>query len=233
MNLSDVGKGWHFSEKMNEWLSTCGNKSSIPKDFLFDYSKTSMFPPDFAIQQNENEIMEFVGVLKKYNVKNVLEIGLGSYGSTHVLFRENFEQVTTIELSLERVRSFFQKVGTFFGEGYFASHRSNLLVADSNSSSAAIKILEVLEQHEIDHFDAIFIDGFHQFDHVLLDFLIYYNFVKKGGVIAFHDIKNRIEGAGVPKLVEIIRHGPFREMVAEYTEIFHSDHLGIGYFIKK
>jgi len=96
-----------FSDNFLKWLSLCGNKSSIPSDFILDQSDFSYFPPDFGIQQNEQEILEFIQVLKDNNCRNILEVGLGYYGSTHVLFREHFKSVVTIELSLERVKSFF------------------------------------------------------------------------------------------------------------------------------
>lgn len=222
-----------FSDNFLKWLSLCGNKSSIPSDFILDQSDFSYFPPDFGIQQNEQEILEFIQVLKDNNCRNILEIGLGYYGSTHVLFREHFESVVTVELSLERVKSFFYRAENFFGKDYFSSGESKLLVADSNSAIGSKKILQVLDKTDYQIFDAVFIDGFHGFETVLLDFLIYSNFVKKSGIIAFHDVVSNIEDSGVPKLMSILRNGPLKNLVSNYSEIIYSKYLGIGYFIKK
>jgi predicted O-methyltransferase YrrM len=222
-----------FSETFNEWLKLCGNKSSIPEDFVLDQSNYSFFPPDFAIQQNEQEIMEFIKVLKEKKCESILEIGLGYYGSTHVLFREYFKSVVTIELSLERVKSFFYKAENFFGKSYFGNGSSKLIVADSNSVLGSKKVMDVLGNSDNEFFDAIFIDGFHRFETVLLDFLIYSNFVKKNGVIAFHDVASNIEDSGVPKLMNILKNGVLKNLVGDYSEIIYSKYLGIGYFIKK
>lgn len=221
-----------FSEDYLKWLSTCGNKSSIPSDFYMDQSNYSYFPPDFAIQQNEEEIMSFIKVLKEKNAKNILEIGLGYYGSTHVLFREHFDSVVTVELSLERVKSFFYRAESYFGRNFFAGGKSQILVADSNSASASKKIMQVLERSDYVAFDAIFIDGFHGFDTVLLDLLIYNNFVKKSGTVAFHDVISGIEDSGVPKLIRDLRFGTLKHLFTDYSEIIYSKYLGIGYFTK-
>jgi len=223
----------NFSESFNEWLRLCGNKSSIPADFVLDQSNYSLFPPDFAIQQNEQEIMEFIKVLKEKKCESILEIGLGYYGSTHVLFREYFKSVVTIELSLERVKTFFYKAENFFGKSYFGNGNSKLIVADSNSVLGSKKVLDVLKSSNSEFFDAIFIDGFHGFETVLLDFLIYSNFVKENGVIAFHDVASNIEDSGVPKLMDVLKNGVLKNLVRDYSEIVHSEYLGIGYFIKR
>jgi len=223
----------NFSESFNEWLRLCGNKSSIPADFVLDQSNYSLFPPDFAIQQNEQEIMEFIKVLKEKECESILEIGLGYYGSTHVLFREYFKSVVTIELSLERVKTFFYKAENFFGKSYFGNGNSKLIVADSNSVLGSKKVLDVLKSSNSEFFDAIFIDGFHGFETVLLDFLIYSNFVKENGVIAFHVVASNIEDSGVPKLMDVLKNGVLKNLVRDYSEIVHSEYLGIGYFIKR
>ncbi|MBN8575709.1 MAG: class I SAM-dependent methyltransferase [Cytophagales bacterium] len=42
--------------------------------------------------------------------------------------------------------------------------------------------------------DVLFIDGSHEYDDVKADFHAFFPFVKKGGIIAFHDIKGKWEG---------------------------------------
>jgi hypothetical protein len=93
--------------------------------------------------------------------------------------------VVTIELSLERARSFFYKVENHFGTDYLSSNKSKILINDSNSAISAKKILQVLDKADYQSFDAVFIDGFNGFETVLLDFLIYSNFVKKSGILLF------------------------------------------------
>ena len=42
--------------------------------------------------------------------------------------------------------------------------------------------------------DILFIDGSHEYDDVKADFHAFFPFVKKGGIIAFHDIKGKWDG---------------------------------------
>lgn len=222
-----------FSSNFNSWLSEIGNGESIPADFKVNQSDFSFIPPDFSIQQNEIEIMKFIDVLKKNNCKKIIEIGLGYYGSTHVLFRENFETVCTLEISIERVKAFYFRAEKFFGDKYFSSKNSAFVVANSNSSEGAEKLIKYLKTVNFQFFDALFIDGFHGYGTVLLDFLIYSNFVKRGGIIGFHDVNSSIENSGVAKLIKELKSYNFANINGSYREIIESEDLGIGYFIKE
>lgn len=223
----------NFSEEFNGWLTQHGNGKSIPKNFRVNQTDFSFIPPDFAIQQNELEIMKLIEILEKHNCKNILEIGLGYFGSTHVLFREHFESVCTVEISIDRVKNFYFNAERHFGENYFKEKQSAFIVSNSNSVEAPQKLMKHLEQKNFKLFDALFIDGFHGYGTVLLDFLIYSNFVKKGGVIAFHDVSSSIEDSGVPKFIQDLKKINLNNVVDTYEEIIYSDDLGIGYFLKK
>ena len=47
-----------------------------------------------------------------------------------------------------------------------------------------------------DLLDFLFIDGDHRYEAIMMDFDIYSKFVKKGGIVAFHDIAENEEGGG-------------------------------------
>lgn len=213
-------------------MLTVGNGQSISSDFKIKQSDFSFIPPDFSIQQNESEIMNFIEILKKNDCKSLIEIGLGYYGSTHVLFREHFERVCTVEISIERVKSFYFRAEKFFGDGYFLGKNSSFIVANSNSAECVEKLINHLKNANFHLFDALFIDGFHGYGTALLDFLIFSNFVKPGGIIAFHDVKSSIENSGVPKLIEDLKNANFFNIKSSYSEIVYTEELGIGYFTK-
>ncbi len=221
----------HFSASFKDWLVLNGNQLSVPSEYS-DPQDFSEFPPRFAIQQNEQEIMELVAVFQKHNCQNILEIGLGYYGSTHILFREYFKTVTTVEISLERARSFHEKASLHFGSEFFSEKRSMFLIADSNSPDAAKKLIQALDSLSFPSFDALFIDGLHTYESVMIDFLIYSHFVKKSGIIAFHDILNPIENSGSPRFISDLRSGKVPSSLSNYSEILHSKSLGIAYFTK-
>ena len=221
----------HFSTFFKDWLVLNGDQLSVPPEYS-DPQDFSGFPPSFAIQQNEQEIMELVGVFQKNNCQNILEIGLGYYGSTHILFREYFKTVTTVEISLERARSFHAKANLHFGPEFFSGKKSSLIIADSNSPDATKKLIQALDSLPFTSFDALFIDGLHTYENVMLDFLIYSHFVKKSGIIAFHDILNPIENSGAPRFIADLRTGKVPSSLHNYSEILHSKSLGIAYFTK-
>ena len=60
-----------------------------------------------------------------------------------------------------------------------------LIQKDSNEKSTFHKLKEILNGKEIDF---LHIDGDHNFNGVKIDFEMYSPLVKKGGIIAFHDI---------------------------------------------
>ena len=75
----------------------------------------------------------------------------------------------------------------------------------------------------------LFIDGDHNFENVYVDYYIYSSFVKKGGIIAFHDCLNNISGKGVFKFIKEIQKANSK---IKFNKIVHSKSLGIAY-IKK
>ena len=77
--------------------------------------------------------------------------------------------------------------------------------------------------------DLLFIDGDHTYRSVLADWLIYKNFVAKGGIIAFHDCVGNDDGFGVPKLLKKIKS--FDSKI-KLKKIVNSKNFGIAYYYK-
>ena len=96
-----------IKSELNKWISGVGTGRFIPGDYVDDLDKTFALPEDFGIQQVKSEIYQFIDILlKKKNLKNCLEIGLGAYGSTHFLWRMIFEKSITIEHQQYRIAKF-------------------------------------------------------------------------------------------------------------------------------
>ena len=91
-------------------------------------------------------------------------------------------------------------------------------------TSAAVGRL--LDQQKL---DLLFIDGDHTYRSVLADWLIYKNFVAKGGIIAFHDCVGNDDGFGVPKLLKKIKS--FDSKI-KLKKIVNSKNFGIAYYYK-
>ena len=65
----------------------------------------------------------------------------------------------------------------------------HVITGDSHSPMIRQKVKDILGT-ELAFLDFLFIDGDHSYSGVRLDYQHYKNFVRKGGLIAFHDIKD-------------------------------------------
>jgi len=217
-----------FSE-LDKWISDKGNMGYIENTYNpYFYVDNNFLNEEFAIQQAKEEIVEFVDILLNSKTNSCLEIGLGHYGSTHFLWRQIYDRVITIEKNFERIREFGRNMKKFYGEWCLSDGRSQFFNGFSNDEKIIADVYNKLSE-----VDFLFIDGNHSYESVLCDFLLYYPLVRKGGIIGFHDTKLSESNIGVPKLIWEIRDGKFTNgNRIKVDDIFHSNYLGISYFIK-
>jgi predicted O-methyltransferase YrrM len=167
----------------------------------------------FVIQQVKEEIQEFVNVLLNSGLnENVLEIGLGRYGSTHILWREIFNNVVTLECNNFRIKDCAN----------FTDGRSTFICCDSNNPDI-VKILPHIT------YDLLFIDGAHDYNSIKKDYLNFSSLVRKGGIIAFHDVLS--DDYEVKPFIEDLKNGLI-DKKRDIKIIQHSSQLGIGYFVQ-
>lgn len=165
------------------------------------------------IQQEKTEITEFVQVLLQLPQRKIaLEVGLGKFGGTHMLWREIFDNVVTIEFNGYRIRDFKSRNNL--------DNRSKLICGDSND----INIKKLLPSNG---YDFLFLDGNHEYEAVKKDYMNLSNLVKKGGIIAFHDILS--DYYGVKQFLIDLSHGQIDNIKHEIYRIEHSEVMGIGY----
>ena len=86
------------------------------------------------------------------------------------------------------------------------------------------KIDKVLNGEKL---DLLFIDGDHTYKSVLCDWLIYKNFVAKGGIVAFHDCIGKGDNNGVPKFLKRIN---LFDVKIKLEKIIDSKNFGIAYY---
>lgn len=213
-------------EQLDAWVARHGNGRYEDGDFT--PMEGFMIPDDAGIQQDRGEIQEFVFLLlSRGRLGSVLEIGLGYYGSTHVLWRLLFDKVTTIEKSHDRVRAFGTNLRNFHRRWVLDDHRSGFLIGMSSDPSTVQKAY----QHLAGGVDLLFIDGDHQYASVLTDWLLYSPLVKAGGLVAFHDIGLTIEGHyGVPEFLERLSRGDLDGRRRTLQTIRHTKHMGIAFY---
>ena len=215
-------------QELDKWVSDKGSSGYTEgKDqYTINYSGTK---PIEGIQQNRNEIKEFVEYLNDgHNLSYVLEIGLGYFGSTHFIWRMIFDKVITIENKNDRIREFGLNIQKYYGKWILDDGKSYFIHGNSNDPKTIINLYELTNEVDI-----IFIDALHSYESVLTDWLVYSPRVKKGGIVAFHDCEKRFPNRkGVAEFIDDLESGNIDGKKYEMNKIVHSTEQGICWYIK-
>lgn len=222
----------HIMEELDKWVSKRGSGHYIPADYSSDVVGYGM-PEEFGIQQERNEIKNFVALLEQTpDMNNCLEIGLGYFGSTHFIWRQIFQKVQTVEYQKERVFAFRENMTDFYGQHVLGDGKSAFFFGKSNDVDVLLKVKNDLKATtETGMVDMLFIDGDHLYKSVLADWLLYKSFVRPGGLIVFHDAVSQIQGAGVFELLKELRAGTLDGKKYDIQEIVSSKDCGIAYYV--
>jgi|TARA_Y100000294_G_C8561741_1_gene339331 predicted O-methyltransferase YrrM len=213
---------------LDKWVSGVGTGRYSPSDYVDDLDNSLSLSENFGIQQVKTEIYKFIDVLlKQQKLNNCLEIGLGFYGSTHFLWRLIFEKTITIENQKDRVSKFRENMNKFYNKFTFNDLKSSFVFGLSHDTSSVEKVDKLLNGKKL---DLLFIDGDHNYKSVLCDWLLYKNYVAKGGIIAFHDCIASDDGFGVPKLLKKIKSF---DSDIKLQSIIDSKNFGIAYYYNK
>jgi predicted O-methyltransferase YrrM len=136
--------------------------------------------------QVASELNRFAEIVAAICPKKVLEIGTLQGGTLCILARLSAPRATIISVDLpggkfggghSRLRSL---VSHTFGKSF---QRMHLIRGDSHSEKVAARV-----RHITQSLDVLFIDGDHTYEGVKQDFRCYSPLVRKGGIVAFHDI---------------------------------------------
>lgn len=199
---------------LDHWVLKRSANEYVPEDFLPTENDTSA---PHGIQQVRREISEFVRILLLKGLdNNILEIGLGCRGGTHILWRQIFNRVVTIESASWLVKRF--KLSEWLDS------RSTIIVGRSEDPNTLERVRSCL-----DSVDVLFIDGDHKYESVARDWAMYHNLVRPGGVIAFHDSVCKVGDFGVAKFLEDLSRGTIDNRCHTLHNIVYSDHVGISY----
>jgi predicted O-methyltransferase YrrM len=186
---------------------------------------------NIAPLQIKEEILKLLEILEKIKPKTILEIGTAAGGTLFLFSQIASSNAIIISIDLP---------GGKFGGGYLiwkipiyqAFKKENqkfyLLRKDSHKEDTLEEFKKILNGKELDF---LFIDGDHSYEGVKKDFEMYSSLVRKGGIIAFHDIvKHPPEtGCEVEKLWEEIKNNfNFKELIKDVNQNW----AGIGVLIK-
>lgn len=142
----------------------------------------------FPAVQVPSELCALGKILQSLRPKCAIEIGTYRGGTLYFLTRLADPRATIISIDLP---------GGGFGGGYGSrrawlyrrmarpGQRIHTLRGDSHSGAMVERARRVLRHEPLDY---LFIDGDHTYDGVKRDFELYAPFVRRGGIIVFHDI---------------------------------------------
>lgn len=168
--------------------------------------------------QLQEELLELLFLLADHRPNSLLEIGTAGGGTLFLFSRIAMPDATIISIDLP---------GGPFGGGYslwrvplyksFASCEQtiHLLRQDSHDIRTFHQVESILKG---EHLDFLFIDGDHTYDGVKQDFALYSPLVRKGGIVAFHDIRPcpRDPRCQVDRFWREIKHKfKFQEIIAD------------------
>ena len=193
-------------------------KGYLPADVDLTFDVTSISSPNFGIMQVREEISEFLRILLLKNIRNnILEIGIGNNGGTHILWRHIFNTVITIDMNPASIRRV--KLSEWLdGRSKFIEGRSE--------DPATLERVKAI----VDDVDVLFIDGNHAYEYVRSDWEMYHNLVRVGGLVAFHDSLGKTNNYGVAKFLEQLSTGLIDGKHYTMKNIFLSSNIGISYY---
>ena len=142
-----------------------------------------------GMMQNRYEIQQATEFVKTLNVKNFMEIGTDQGGS--FLCWSRVSDPKGLKLSVDWAEGPWS-VGTFDVKGRNSKMKSlgtniHILNGDSHHETMHYRVKNIIGDEKLDF---LFIDGDHSLMGVKLDYHMYKEFVKTGGWIGFHDIRD-------------------------------------------
>jgi predicted O-methyltransferase YrrM len=204
--------------------------SSNSPEEVFDFS-WNFYNGLIRPMQIKEEFVELLKIFQELDPKYILEIGTANGGTLFCFCKLAQNDATIISIDLPEGP---------FGGGYpewkipiyqaFVKENQKLylLRKDSHQEETLEEVKKILNGNQLDF---LFIDGDHSYEGVKKDFEMYSPLVKKGGIVAFHDIvKHPPEiGCEVEKLWEEIKNSfNFKELIKDINQNW----AGIGVISK-
>lgn len=141
----------------------------------------SRFGNVFSANQKRSEIEKLLELVRQLHAQRICEIGT-SRGGTLLLFCQVAEQdaklLTLDVLDMPERKKFYERFGK-------ENQRVEAWHVDSHQQATVDRVRTWFQREPLDF---LFIDGDHSEEGVTQDFNLYSPLVRKGGLIAFHDI---------------------------------------------
>ena len=177
--------------KLRKLSKNCNSLSDyfdLISSFRYNFLKNSRYIIKIELYQKKEEIIKFIKFYWKQNPKIILEIG--TYDGGTLFFLSKFANPNAIIITMDLP---FIRRGVGYSPAKIPFYKSfrkekqkiHFIRKNSQAISTIKKVENILKGRKI---DVLFIDGDHSYEGVKKDFENYSPFVKKGGIIAFHDI---------------------------------------------
>lgn len=141
-----------------------------------------------APAQVREEISSLLDIVGKIKPKTVVEIGTAKGGTLFLFTRVSNPDATIVSIDLPSgpFGGGYPKCASSLYRSFAVSQQEILLMrADSHQTETVEELRKTLAERAVDF---LFIDGDHRYEGVKKDFEMYSPLVRKGGIIAFHDI---------------------------------------------
>jgi cephalosporin hydroxylase len=149
------------------------------------------FYGSLELKQNMTELLGLINLLRERELRNVCEIGTLKGGSLFIWCQlaKSDAAIFSVDLPHGQFGGGYNEKSLPFFQSFLKSGQTlECIRGDSHSPEIRGKFATALNGRELDF---LFIDGDHSYAGVRADYEDYAPFVKKGGVIAFHDIVKR------------------------------------------
>lgn len=140
--------------------------------------------------QVREEMTQFLRLVAELKPRRTLEIGTCRGGTLFPICRLSSPEASIISVDMPPGRD-----GGGYGYRWFqvpafrmftsSSQKLHLIRGDSHGQKTFARVAEILGGQQL---DLLFIDGDHSYSGVKCDFEMYSPLVRRGGIIAFHDI---------------------------------------------
>ena len=161
--------------------------------------------------QIESEISDLFNIVKNLNPKVICEIGTDRGGTLYLWSKAI--QPDGLIISIDLPRTYRKPLNRFFCSSFFETQRIHFLRENSQSAECQMSVQKILNGRKIDF---LFIDADHSYEGVKKDFKLYSDFVRKPGLVAFHDI---LDECGVDKFWSEVRpYYKHMEIVEDYKQ---------------
>lgn len=220
----DAGKRLYLSRQARALRDRCAREQTI--DGIVDrVLESKHFRPD----QKKFEITRLLTLLKTIEPRCLCEIGGRIGGSLAMFAQVAAPDARILSIDLDYKPGQREALAGFARE----SQSITCMAADSHTAATLATVRAWLAGQQLDF---LLIDGDHSYEGVKSDFEMYGPLVRKGGIVAFHDVvsdsKTRTGidtgsyAGGVPIYWQELRREQFD--TEEFVESWEQDGFGIG-----